>query len=91
MSWYVFDQFYKKKAISWELYDYCLEEKWADAALIAKWKKPGYQKLCCLLCITKTDTAHGGTCICWVPKENLAEDKVVECVSCGCRGCASGD
>jgi len=31
--------YYKKKAISKELYEYCLAEKIADANLIAKWKK----------------------------------------------------
>lgn len=40
-SRYIFDSFYKKKSISRELYDYCLKEKIADAALIAKWKKQG--------------------------------------------------
>jgi len=39
MSRYIYDQFYKKKTISRELYEYCLTEKLADAALIAKWKK----------------------------------------------------
>ena len=47
-SRYVFELFYKKKQISRELYEYCLKAKWADAALIAKWKKDGYEKLCCL-------------------------------------------
>jgi len=31
--------FYKRKAISRELYNYCLKEGYGDAALIAKWKK----------------------------------------------------
>jgi len=38
-SRYVYDMYYKKKAISKELYEYCLAEKIADANLIAKWKK----------------------------------------------------
>lgn len=40
-SRYIFDLFYKRNAISRELYDYCLKVKIADAALIAKWKKQG--------------------------------------------------
>lgn len=48
MSRYIFDLFYKKKEISRELYEYCLREKWADANLIAKWKKSGFERLCCL-------------------------------------------
>ena len=38
-SRFVYDMFYRKKRISRELYDFCLQEKYADAALIAKWKK----------------------------------------------------
>merc|ERR1719429_434151 len=50
-SRYLFDLFYRRKAISRELYDYCIKEKIADANLIAKWKKQGYENLCCLRCI----------------------------------------
>jgi len=28
------------------LYDWLLKNKYADAALIAKWKKQGYEKVC---------------------------------------------
>eukprot|EP00124_Ichthyophonus_hoferi_P003874 Ihof_evm4s371 gene=Ihof_evmTU4s371 len=38
-SRYIYELYYKRKAISKELYDYCIKEKYADAALIAKWKK----------------------------------------------------
>jgi len=89
-SRYVFD-LYKKKEISKELYDYCLDEKWADKNLIAKWKKPGYEKLCCLQCIQTSSHNFNSTCICRVPKNKLEEGKVVQCQTCGCRGCASGD
>lgn len=40
-SRYIFDMFYKRNAISRALYDYCIKNKIADAALIAKWKKQG--------------------------------------------------
>ncbi|RUP51750.1 G10 protein [Jimgerdemannia flammicorona] len=90
-SRYVYDLYYKRKAISKELYEYCLKNGYADANLIAKWKKPGFEKLCCLRCIQSKDTNFGTTCICRVPKEKLEEEKVVECVHCGCRGCASSD
>ncbi|KAJ3258479.1 Component of the SF3b subcomplex of the U2 snRNP [Boothiomyces macroporosus] len=36
---YVYEMYYKRNAISKELYDYCIKQKYADAALIAKWKK----------------------------------------------------
>jgi bud site selection protein 31 len=38
-SRYVYDLYYKRKAISRELYDYLLKHNYADANLIAKWKK----------------------------------------------------
>ncbi|KAK9210438.1 hypothetical protein WN944_002808 [Citrus x changshan-huyou] len=58
--------------------------------LIAKWKKPGYESLCCLRCMQPRDHNFQSTCVCRVPK-NLREEKVIEFVHCGCRGCASGD
>lgn len=47
-SRYIYEMYFKKKLISRDLYDYCVRERWADAALIAKWRKPGYEHLCCL-------------------------------------------
>lgn len=38
-SRYIFDLFHKRTEISRELYDFCLEQGYADANLIAKWKK----------------------------------------------------
>lgn len=86
-SRYIFDLF-KKSLISKELYQYCINEKIADANLIAKWKKQGYENLCCLRCIQTRDTNFGTNCICRVPKTKLEEGKVVECVHCGCHGCS---
>uniref|UniRef100_A0A803J1Y7 Protein BUD31 homolog n=1 Tax=Xenopus tropicalis TaxID=8364 RepID=A0A803J1Y7_XENTR len=68
---YIFDLFYKRKAISRELYDYCIREGYADKNLIAKWKKQGYENLCCLRCIQTRDTNFGTNCICRVPKTKL--------------------
>ncbi|KAG5451897.1 hypothetical protein CRM22_005473 [Opisthorchis felineus] len=87
-SRFVYDLYYKRKAITKELYDYCIKEKIADGNLIAKWKKQGYENLCCLRCIQSRDTNFGTNCICRVPKAKLEEGKVVECQSCGCRGCS---
>ena len=65
-SRYIYELYYKREAISRELYDWLLKEGYADAkwvasssmsptlsctSLIAKWKKTGYEKLCCLRCI----------------------------------------
>lgn len=45
-SRYVYDLYYEKEAISKELYDWLLKNGYADAMLIAKWKKTGYEKVC---------------------------------------------
>ena len=83
--------FYKRQAINRECYDYCLNQGYADKNLIAKWKKQGYEKLCCLQCIQPRDSTYGNTCICRVPRSKMDDDKLIECSHCGCRGCATGD
>ena len=45
----------------------------ADGNLIAKWKKQGYENLCCLRCIQTRDTNFATNCICRVPKAKLEE------------------
>eukprot|EP00474_Spongospora_subterranea_P009797 CRZ10255.1 hypothetical protein [Spongospora subterranea] len=87
---YIFDM-WLKKAITREVYDFCIREKYADGGLIAKWKKEGYERLCCVQCIQNQDHNFATACICRVPKASLAENQLVECVQCGCRGCASCD
>ncbi|CAJ2677499.1 BUD31-like protein [Trifolium pratense] len=89
-SRYVFDLYHRRKEISKELYEFCLDQGYADRNLIAKWKKPGYERLCCLRCMQPRDHNFATTCVCRVPKQ-LREEKVIECVHCGCKGCASGD
>jgi len=70
-SRYVYEMYYEKEAISKELYDWLLKNRYADSALIAKWKKQGYEKLCCLKCIQTKETNFNSTCICRVPREQL--------------------
>ncbi|KAM7464272.1 hypothetical protein LguiA_032393 [Lonicera macranthoides] len=89
-SRYIFDLYHRRKEISKELYEFCLDQGYADRNLIAKWKKPGYERLCCLRCMQPRDHNFQTTCVCRVPK-HLREEKVIECVHCGCGGCASGD
>jgi bud site selection protein 31 len=103
-SRYIYSLYYEREAISKELYDWLLKNGQADASLIAKWKKQGYEKLCCLRCIQTKETNFGGACICRVPKASLRRSDAdgeggekdvggggVQCVNCGCRGCASSD
>ncbi|ESR66638.1 protein BUD31 [Citrus sinensis] len=82
--------YHRKKEISMELYDFCLDHGHADRNLIAKCKKPGYESLCCLRCMQPRDHNFQSTCVCRVPK-NLREEKVIEFVHCCWRGRASGD
>ncbi|KAI1366990.1 cell cycle control protein cwf14 [Xylaria arbuscula] len=90
-SRYVYELYYEKAAISKQLYEWLLKNGYADPILIAKWKKQGYEKLCCLRCIQTKETNFQSTCICRVPKAQLKDDQDVQCVNCGCRGCASSD
>lgn len=93
ISKYVYTIYYDKKIISKDLYEYLLKQKYVNANLIAKWKKQGYENLCCVNCIIKGEKNHGNTCICRVPKSQLDEDqaKTLQCITCGCKGCASTD
>ena len=44
-SRYIYELYYEKEAISKLLYDWLLKNNYADANLIAKWKKQGYEKV----------------------------------------------
>lgn len=44
-SRYIYDLYYEKEAISKQLYDYLIKKGYANADLIAKWKKQGYEKV----------------------------------------------
>ncbi|EQC28487.1 hypothetical protein SDRG_13815 [Saprolegnia diclina VS20] len=89
-SRYVYDMYYKYEKISKEVYDYCLRMKLADANLIAKWKKPGYERLCSTFAINPKNYNYGTVSICRVPRQQLADGQLVQERHSGCRGCASG-
>ena len=90
-SRYVYDMFYTYGRISRQVYDYCLKQKLVDAALIAKWKKPGYERLCSTYVINPTNYKFGTTSICRVPmKDRGTEQKTAQDPTTGCLGCASG-
>ncbi|KAL3658377.1 hypothetical protein V7S43_016757 [Phytophthora oleae] len=89
-SRYVYDMFYKYKKIPREVYDYCVKRKLVDANLIAKWKKPGYERLCSTFAINTKNYNYGTVSICRVPRQQLSEGQVVQEKHSGCRGCASG-
>jgi bud site selection protein 31 len=74
-SRYIYDMYYTYKRISRQIYDYCIDEKLVDAALIAKWKKPGYERLCSTYVINPTNYKFGTTSICRVPLFDRSEDQ----------------
>lgn len=82
--------YYTYNKISKEVYDYCINNKIVDAALIAKWKKPGYERLCSTYVINPRNYKFGTVSICRVPKQFLAAGSEIEDPVTGCRGCASG-
>ncbi|CAI5722273.1 unnamed protein product [Hyaloperonospora brassicae] len=89
-SRYVYDMFYKYHKISRKVYDYCVQCKFVDANLIAKWKKRGYERLCSTFAINPKNYNYGTVSICRVPRQQLSEGQVVQEKHSGCRGCASG-
>jgi bud site selection protein 31 len=89
-SRYIYDMYYTYGKISKEVYDYCITNKIVDAQLIAKWKKPGYERLCSTYVINPRNYKFGTVSICRVPKHSLAPGTEIEDPMTGCRGCASG-
>ena len=90
-SRYVYDMYYTHKHISKKVYDYCIKNKLVDAALIAKWKKAGYERLCSTYVINSNNYKFGTTSICRVPlKDRSPEQMMAMDPTTGCRGCASG-
>lgn len=90
-SRYVYDMYYTHGKISKKVYDYCIKNKLVDAALIAKWKKPGYERLCSTYVINPNNYKFGTTSICRVPlKDRSPEAMTAQDPTTGCRGCSSG-
>merc|ERR1712217_960602 len=73
--------------ISKELLEFCINERYADRQLIAKWKKTGFENLCCMRCIQPQDTNFGTVCVCRVPRKQKDPGRVIKCQHCGCQGC----
>jgi bud site selection protein 31 len=89
-SRYIYDLYYTHHRISKEVYQYCINQKLVDAALIAKWKKPGYERLCSTYVINPSNYKFGTTSICRVPfKDRNDDQKYAKDPTTGCMGCAS--
>ena len=88
---YVYDMHYVHHKISRQVLDYCVKKKLADAALMAKWKKPGYERLCSTYVINPSNYKFGTTSICRVPHSQRREElRFAQDPTTGCLGCASG-
>jgi bud site selection protein 31 len=74
-SRYIYDLFYTHQKISKQVYQYCLDQKIVDAALIAKWKKKGYERLCSTYVINPSNYKFGTTSICRVPWFDRSEEQ----------------
>ena len=88
---FVFEEFYRRKAISRELFDWLCQCKLADRNLIAKWRKPGYEQLCSLQAIQTRDTNFGTVSQCRVPLKKRNPQQWGPSVRTGCVSCVSGD
>ncbi|GAB0489459.1 hypothetical protein MMPV_000678 [Pyropia vietnamensis] len=87
---HIYDLYHVAHSISRELYDWLGRERLVDVALLSKWRKPGYERLCSLAAIARGGTAYGTTGVCRVP---LAQRRgaITPNVVTGCVSCASGD
>lgn len=79
-SRYIYDLYYVYNKISKEIYDYCVSNKIVDPALIAKWKKPGYERLCSTYAINPRNYKFGTVSICRVPKSSLTAVRKMQTV-----------
>lgn len=87
---FMFNLYNVEHKISKALYDYLIELKIADGPLLAKWKKPGYETLCSLAVIAKSNTNFRTAGICRVPLSER-HGQITPNVMTGCVSCASGD
>lgn len=72
--------------ISKHLYKWLCDNCFVDKDLTIYWLKPGYENLCCTICVSKHFTDK--VCICRVPKKSLDSQLDLECKICQCTGCS---
>ncbi|KAA8497002.1 Protein BUD31-like 1 [Porphyridium purpureum] len=70
---------------------YLVKHNLVDAKLIAKWKKPGYERLCSTAAVTTSNTNMGTVSICRVPLRCRQPEQVRPSVLTGCVTCATED
>mmetsp|Transcript_17589 Transcript_17589/g.44608 ORF Transcript_17589/g.44608 Transcript_17589/m.44608 type:complete len:323 (-) Transcript_17589:323-1291(-) len=89
-SRYVYDLYWRYGRISEEVYQYCIDQKLVDGKLMAKWRRPGYEKLCSTYVINPKNYNFGTVSVCRVPRSSLKAGTEFRDQTTGCRGCASG-
>jgi bud site selection protein 31 len=82
----------RRREISQEVVDFCVDAGFIDGGLMSKWKLPGYERLCCTQCINPKNFTGGAAsgCICRVPAAQR-RGVLAGCATCGCSGCCSAD
>lgn len=86
---YIYELRYVREEISDVLLKFLVKEKIADGALIAKWRKPGYDTLCSLSVVTRSNTNFGTVGICRTPLKDR-QGQIMPNVQTGCVCCVSG-
>jgi bud site selection protein 31 len=74
-SRYIYDLYYTHHRIDKAVYQYCVDQKLVDPALMAKWKKRGYERLCSTYVINPSNYKFGTTSICRVPWKDRSEEQ----------------
>jgi bud site selection protein 31 len=77
-----------EKTMGSDLFEWILNQGFADRHLIKIWQRPGYERACCTECVSDKDPAGG--CICRRPVARN-ETKGLRCRECWCHGCATCD
>ena len=73
---YVYDMYYTYHRITKDVYQYCIDQKLIDAALISKWKKTGYERLCSTYVINPMNYKFNTVSICRVPYKDRSKDQL---------------
>eukprot|EP00477_Mikrocytos_mackini_P001689 GAHX01001827.1.p1 GENE.GAHX01001827.1~~GAHX01001827.1.p1 ORF type:complete len:151 (-),score=17.70 GAHX01001827.1:123-575(-) len=66
-----------------------VELGYIDTSLLRQCNKRGFEKLCCMNCITPQYTENLRKCICRVRSNDIVGTVFTECNICGCMGCHS--
>lgn len=86
---FLHDARYVHNTIDDRLLKYLVKVKIADGPLLAKWRKPGYDCVCSMAVLTKSNTNFGTVGICRTPLKDRT-GQIMPNVQTGCVCCVSG-